>query len=126
MGTKRLKQSKYEKEIRINCQQLQQKYNRIELERATFERENQKLLDEINKLKCLPEQNSDEDIFLLREECIRFQEDLKTAHTMLIKRKISFSINSILVSNLFGKCQHICRYLFINIELLLFTIEMKF
>ena len=42
MGTKRLKQSKHEKEMRIRCQQLQQCNNRIELERATFERENQK------------------------------------------------------------------------------------
>ncbi|CAF1379791.1 unnamed protein product [Rotaria sp. Silwood1] len=98
MGTKRLKQSKYEKEIRINCQQLQQKYNRIELERATFERENQKLLDEINKLKCLPEQNSDEDIFLLREECIRYQEDLKTAHTkhIYLQQDIDYKQNLIL------------------------------
>jgi hypothetical protein len=42
MGTKRLKQSKQEKEIRARCQQLQQYNNQIELERATFERQNQK------------------------------------------------------------------------------------
>ena len=42
MGTKRLKQSKHEKEIRARCQQLQQYNNQIELERATFERQNQK------------------------------------------------------------------------------------
>jgi hypothetical protein len=42
MGTKRLKQSKYEKEVRTRCQQLQQYNNQIELERATFERQNQK------------------------------------------------------------------------------------
>jgi hypothetical protein len=42
MGTKRLKQSKIEKEVRARCQQLQQYNNQIELERATFERQNQK------------------------------------------------------------------------------------
>jgi hypothetical protein len=42
LGAKRLKQSKHEKEIRARCQQLQQFNNQIELERATFERQNQK------------------------------------------------------------------------------------
>ncbi len=42
MGTKRLKQSKYEKEVRARCQQLQQYNNQIKLERSTFERQNQK------------------------------------------------------------------------------------
>lgn len=42
MGTKRLKQTKYEKTFRARCQQLQQYNNQIELERATFERQNQK------------------------------------------------------------------------------------
>jgi hypothetical protein len=42
MGAKRLKQNKHEKEIRARCQQLQQYNNQIELERATFERQNQK------------------------------------------------------------------------------------
>lgn len=42
MGTKRLKQSKDEKAIRARCQQLQQFNNQLELERATFERQNQK------------------------------------------------------------------------------------
>jgi hypothetical protein len=42
LGAKRLKQTKREKEIRARCQQLQQYNNQIELERATFERQNQK------------------------------------------------------------------------------------
>lgn len=42
MGTKRLKQTKQEKEVRSRCQQLQRHNNQIELERATFERQNQK------------------------------------------------------------------------------------
>jgi hypothetical protein len=42
MGTKRLKQTKQEKQVRARCQQLQQYNNQIELERATFERQNQK------------------------------------------------------------------------------------
>ena len=42
MAAKRLKQGKHEKEIRARCQQLQQYNNQLELERATFERENQK------------------------------------------------------------------------------------
>jgi len=42
MGAKRLKQSKNEKEVRARCQQLQQYCNQIELERATFERQNQR------------------------------------------------------------------------------------
>ncbi len=42
LGAKRLKQNKYEKEIRVRCQQLQQYNNQIELERETFERQNQK------------------------------------------------------------------------------------
>lgn len=42
MGAKRLRQSKHVKEIRARCQQLQQYNNQLELERATFERQNQK------------------------------------------------------------------------------------
>jgi hypothetical protein len=42
MGTKRLKQTKQEKEVRSHCQQLQQLNNQMQLERATFERQNQK------------------------------------------------------------------------------------
>lgn len=42
MGAKRLRQSKHAKEIRARCQQLQQYNNQLELERATFERQNQK------------------------------------------------------------------------------------
>ncbi|CAF4112772.1 unnamed protein product, partial [Adineta steineri] len=77
MGTKRLKQSKSEKEVRARCQQLQQYNNQIDLERATFERQNQKLSDEIDDLKNIPVRDTDEDIFALREECSRFHEDLK-------------------------------------------------
>ncbi|UJR22902.1 hypothetical protein I4U23_025930 [Adineta vaga] len=78
MGTKRLKQSKTEKEVRARCQQLQQYNNQIDLERSTFERQNQKLTDEIEELKSVPVRDSDEDLFTLREECFRFQDDLKT------------------------------------------------
>ncbi|CAF4196018.1 unnamed protein product [Rotaria sp. Silwood2] len=97
-GTNRLRQTKHEKQIRVHCQQLQQKNNRIELERATFERENQKLSDDIDKLKSLPEHDSDEDIFALREECIHFQEDLKTAHAnhLLLQQDIDYKQNLIL------------------------------
>lgn len=42
MGTKRLKQSKQDKEVRFRCQQLQRHNNQIELERESFERQNQK------------------------------------------------------------------------------------
>lgn len=42
MGTRRLKQNNDTKEIRARCQQLQQYNNEIELERATFERQNQR------------------------------------------------------------------------------------
>lgn len=42
MGTKRLRQTKQEKEVRSRCQQLQRQNNQIELECATFERQNQK------------------------------------------------------------------------------------
>ena len=42
MGTKRLQQNKVEKKLRAHCQQLQQYNNNIELERATFEKQNQK------------------------------------------------------------------------------------
>ena len=42
MGARRLQQAKHEKEIRARCQQLQQYNNQLELERATFERQNQK------------------------------------------------------------------------------------
>ncbi|CAF0886914.1 unnamed protein product [Adineta ricciae] len=78
MGTRRLKQSKSEKEIRARCQQLQQYNNQLELERATFEKQNQKLTDEIEELKNIPVRDSDEDLFALRDECFRFQEDLQT------------------------------------------------
>ncbi|CAM2714606.1 unnamed protein product [Rotaria socialis] len=81
MGTNRLKQTKHEKQIRASCQQLQHYNNRVLLESEAFERQNQKLSDEIDELKKkLQEHNSDEDIFALREECIRFQEDVKMAH----------------------------------------------
>ena len=36
-----------------------------------------RLSDEIDELKNVPVRDADEDIFALREECIRFQEDLK-------------------------------------------------
>ena len=42
MATNRLRQSHDEKAIRARCQQLQQDFNQLELERATFERQNQK------------------------------------------------------------------------------------
>lgn len=42
MARKRLKNDKLEREIRAQCQQLQQYNNQLELERATFERQNQK------------------------------------------------------------------------------------
>jgi hypothetical protein len=38
-----------------------------------------RLSDEIDELKNLPVRNNDEDVFTLRRECNRFQEDLKTA-----------------------------------------------
>ncbi|UJR26027.1 hypothetical protein I4U23_007373 [Adineta vaga] len=68
MGAKRLKQSKDVKEIRARCQQLQQYNNQLELERATFEKQNQKLSDEVDELKNLPIRDTDEEIFDLREK----------------------------------------------------------
>jgi uncharacterized protein YlxW (UPF0749 family) len=38
-----------------------------------------RLSDEIDELKNIPVRDADEDIFALREECARFQEELKTA-----------------------------------------------
>jgi hypothetical protein len=42
MGVKRLKQNKCEKQIRTQCQQLQQYNDQIEFEYATCKRKNQK------------------------------------------------------------------------------------
>ncbi|CAF4097930.1 unnamed protein product, partial [Adineta steineri] len=81
MGAKRLKQSKNDKEIRARCQQLQQYNNQIELERATFERQNQKLSDEIDELKNLPIRDTDEEIFELREKYERLHADWQISRT---------------------------------------------
>ncbi|CAF1107005.1 unnamed protein product [Rotaria sordida] len=126
IGTKRLKQTKHDREIRIHCQQLQQKNNRIELERATFERENQRLTDEIDKLKSLPEHNSDEDIFALREECIRFQEDLKTAYTnhMLLQQDIDYKQNLILKHE-YDKQRQVETITYLNNEVLQLKQELE-
>ena len=40
--------------------------------------------NEIDELKNIPLRGADEDIFALREECIRFQEDFKLEHTQRI------------------------------------------
>ena len=95
MGTKRLQQTKQEKEVRVRCQQLQQTNNQIELERATFERQNLKLTfnslpfqqsiffsrlsEQIDELKCLTVRDSDEELYALRTVCQRYQEELQTA-----------------------------------------------
>jgi hypothetical protein len=42
MSVKRFKQTKCEKQIRTQCQQLQQYNDQIEFENATFQRKNQK------------------------------------------------------------------------------------
>ncbi len=42
MGTKRLRQSKCEQQIRSQCQQLQQYNDQMEFEYATFKRKHQK------------------------------------------------------------------------------------
>ncbi|CAF1208086.1 unnamed protein product [Adineta ricciae] len=68
VGAKRLKQSKDIKEVRARCQQLQQYNNQLELERATFEKQNQKLSDEIDEMKTLPIRDADEEIFDLRDK----------------------------------------------------------
>ena len=86
MGAKRLKQSKDIKEVRARCQQLQQYNNQLELERATFEKQNQKyevnsqiihlilfcmpfrLSDEIDEIKTLPIRDADEEMFHLRDK----------------------------------------------------------
>ncbi|CAF4131953.1 unnamed protein product, partial [Rotaria sp. Silwood2] len=79
LGTKRLKQSKQEKKIRAHCQQLQQYNNQIELERATFEKQNQELSDQIDQLKKSPVCDADEELFELREKYERLHADWKIA-----------------------------------------------
>ncbi len=42
MGTKRLRQNKYDQKIRTQCQQLQQHNDQVEFEYATLQRKHQK------------------------------------------------------------------------------------
>ncbi|CAF4484310.1 unnamed protein product [Rotaria sp. Silwood1] len=79
LGTKRLQQSKQEKKIRAHCQQLRQYNNQIELERATFEKQNQELSDQIDELKKIPVCDADEELFELREKYERLHAEWKIA-----------------------------------------------
>ncbi|CAF3682940.1 unnamed protein product [Rotaria socialis] len=81
MGTRRLKQSKEEKTFRARCQQLQQYNNQIELERATFEKQNQELSDQIDELKKIPVSDTDEELFELREKYERLHAEWKIARS---------------------------------------------
>ncbi|CAF4140903.1 unnamed protein product [Rotaria magnacalcarata] len=127
MGTIRLKQTKHEKQIRASCQQLQHYNNRVLLESETFERQNQKLSDEIDELKKkLLEHNSDEDIFALREECIRFQEDVKMAHAkqLVSQQDIDYKQNLIQKYE-FDAQQQVKTITHLNHEVILNTINVE-
>ncbi|CAF0903575.1 unnamed protein product [Didymodactylos carnosus] len=65
---KRLLQNKQDIELRIRCQALQQRCNQVELELETYERQCQKLEEEIDDTKNQTVKDSDEDLFQLRNE----------------------------------------------------------
>ncbi|CAF0751568.1 unnamed protein product [Rotaria sordida] len=79
IGATHLKHNKQDKKIRAQCQQLQQFNNQIELERATFEKQNQELSDQIDELRKLPVCDTGEEIFELRERYERLHADCNIA-----------------------------------------------
>ncbi|CAF4087517.1 unnamed protein product, partial [Adineta steineri] len=80
MGIKQLKQSRYAKENRTQCQQLQQHNDQMEFECATYKRKHQQLLNEIEDMKNLSKENED-DLVQLRKECSQLKDDLEKTHS---------------------------------------------